>query len=126
MITAGLWGGCRRKAWLRGEPLLGVVRRKGVISRRNAIVMAGLSAAGALAGCDGIGAGGPPTLKGAELVRADLPRTVLEGSTAELARMAAGAAISAFSADLFASLAASRSEERRVGKECRSRWSPDH
>ena len=24
------------------------------------------------------------------------------------------------------SLDASRSEERRVGKECRSRWSPDH
>src|SRR5258708_33657605 len=24
------------------------------------------------------------------------------------------------------SLAAKRSEERRVGKECRSRWSPDH
>jgi serpin B len=78
-----------------------------VISRRNAIVLAGLSAAGALAGCDGIGAGGPPTLKGAELVRADLPRTVLEGSTAEKARTAAVAAISAFSAELFASLAAS-------------------
>src|SRR3712207_8830210 len=29
-------------------------------------------------------------------------------------------------APLLASLAPSRSEERRVGKECRSRWSPYH
>ena len=29
-------------------------------------------------------------------------------------------------AGLFPSIAASRSEERRVGKECRSRWSPYH
>jgi len=27
---------------------------------------------------------------------------------------------------LHADLAEDRSEERRVGKECRSRWSPDH
>src|SRR5438552_17506926 len=27
---------------------------------------------------------------------------------------------------LFAGVAGLRSEERRVGKECRSRWSPDH
>src|SRR5688572_33304226 len=29
-------------------------------------------------------------------------------------------------ADLKAEVARLRSEERRVGKECRSRWSPDH
>ena len=29
-------------------------------------------------------------------------------------------------AGLGTSWAAARSEERRVGKECRSRWSPDH
>ena len=28
--------------------------------------------------------------------------------------------------DVVAVLTDSRSEERRVGKECRSRWSPDH
>src|SRR2546430_13719697 len=32
----------------------------------------------------------------------------------------------AFLAYLVATLAAERSEERRVGKECRSRWSPYH
>ena len=33
------------------------------------------------------------------------------------------AAVAAF---LFTARAVYRSEERRVGKECRSRWSPDH
>ena len=31
-----------------------------------------------------------------------------------------------FSTKLYSSLFAGRSEERRVGKECRSRWSPYH
>jgi len=35
-------------------------------------------------------------------------------------------AVQLFSSRLIAALAAMRSEERRVGKECRSRWSPYH
>ena len=31
-----------------------------------------------------------------------------------------------FTLDLMVALACQRSEERRVGKECRSRWSPYH
>src|SRR5256885_15863715 len=37
-----------------------------------------------------------------------------------------GEAVSDVVAGLFASWATLRSEERRVGKECRSRWSPYH
>ena len=33
---------------------------------------------------------------------------------------------SAFAEDVFSDSAEDRSEERRVGKECRSRWSPYH
>ena len=44
-------------------------------------------------------------------------------------RLIAGFAIPVFLSQLFQQLyntADSRSEERRVGKECRSRWSPYH
>ena len=34
--------------------------------------------------------------------------------------------IADFKTEIYDGLSASRSEERRVGKECRSRWSPYH
>src|SRR5438034_6876630 len=43
-----------------------------------------------------------------------------------IAAQVAGAGATGGSAAASAASARSRSEERRVGKECRARWSPDH
>ena len=45
---------------------------------------------------------------------------------AHISQREVGAHTVSFSAALKSALRESRSEERRVGKECRSRWSPDH
>ena len=75
----------------------------------------------------------PVGLTGAEVLPIVQTSTTYKTTTQEVADLAASAinvaSAAATSADTHAntaSAAAERSEERRVGKECRSRWSPYH
>src|SRR5256885_16354452 len=71
-----------------------------------------------------------------DLIRRDLQRLYLarllrmvvtpDPGTPEDARTVARATLASLSGALGRALVPARSEERRVGKECRSRWSPYH
>ena len=50
----------------------------------------------------------------------------LSGSDVEISRLIAGGNIFSGNSHMSAEMDNERSEERRVGKECRSRWSPYH
>ena len=90
------------------------------ISRRSVLRYSGLTAALlALTGCS--------ANPGSAILGGDLPdwmKSLFCGSAASSSASSEAAASSAASASEAA--AGERSEERRVGKECRSRWSPYH
>src|SRR3989441_13085414 len=71
---------------------------------------------GGVGGGGGGGGGGGPATPPPSIARA----------AAAAAEELAPAAPPLEEARVFAGLEGARSEERRVGKECRSRWSPDH
>src|SRR2546425_10303619 len=86
-----------------------------------------------VAACAGIGRGvRDPNLRGWAALLPPEPRALLEGLRqsgvavlrGEKGALAVGSLSQLWSAAR--SLADGRSEERRVGKECRSRWSPYH
>ena len=58
--------------------------------------------------------------------RASREETVAAGATSDVADVAEAVVTIEERNGVRAALARSRSEERRVGKECRSRWSPYH